>query len=425
MLGNAAILAILRNSLELIGFVFLFLLLNKPRFSWKKTIIAYTFFCVAYIVCSTVWIQISPESFGKYVTLSIFAGALIFFPLMSKDSPYQAIYNLSLQIFILIFQIYFAVWMAQIFFDGNPYADVIVRLFYLVIAIMIYIYHFRKPFREISDVKSRGWRPISLISIAGNLFIIYYVTRPEMIFFRNEREQWIFCCIWALLLITHLIMIRSLLLMKRETEAKQDRDISAVINRLLEQQLHMLEDAVHEAQRIRHDARHHSLNIAEYLQKGEYDALRQYISQYEDGVRRKESLQICENIAVDNILNAYATKAEQNGIAINFDVAVERNIGIKDTDFVTILANAFENAIYGSIEAKKISPEINIRIGRKKNMLWMKINNPCKDGLEIKSGIGINSIIRCAEGYGGDVDFTAENGNFVCRVLLPIPEESD
>ena len=144
--------------------------------------------------------------------------------------------------------------------------------------------------------------------------------------------------------------------------------------------------------------------------------------------------QICSNTAINNILTAYTRWAQQEQIKVTLDVEIGDNLGIPNIDLVTILANAYENAIYGCIEVKKQLPEqrcfIYLMLKRKRNKLVICCNNTCRKETEIKNGqpkpeftggIGVLSIIKTAENFGGEYDFKNDEGVFVFRLIMNIP----
>lgn len=429
MLDNTALLSFIRNTIELVGFSALFLLLDKPKYSWKKTIAGYGIYTVAYIVLGTAWIVIDMISFGKFITLSIFVGALLFFPLMSADNPFQVFYNLSLQIFILIMQIVVSIWAATTFFRGNPWADVVFRLLYLAVVVWCYLRFLRKPFREISDIRPKGWLLMSVVSVGGNLFVIYYWTRPEFLMLRSKADQGVFICIWGLLFTTHLIMIQALTFMKREMTAKNEGEMAAVTSRMLTRQLELLEESVQDAKRIRHDARHHNMQIAEYAKRGELDELLQYLGRCEKDAQNHAVVTICENPAANNILGAYTRKARQHGIEVRLSVELERDIIISDIDMVAMLANLMENAIHGCIHSGAPNPFIELHVGRKGAKLVICIRNTSGNDVVLENGlpkskdgggIGISSVLYSAARYGAQHDFKAADGVFSCQLLLKV-----
>lgn len=424
-------MAICRIVLEMTSFCLLFLMLNKPKFLWKKTITIYVLYLLFVTAVGMVWVFADIQSFKQYCTLVLFMMSIIFFPLMSGDGLFQTLHNLSLQVFVLFFQIVLSTGLSLYFFNKNPWIDLLLRLIYLAILVYIYACFFQKPYREIAEELPKKWIPISVLSLFGNLLIIYYATQPQIIFYRGLREVIVFACLWSVLFITHLTMIRTLVFMRKQMQEKQERELAVVSNHLLGQQLFMLEDSVEEARRIRHDMRHHNMQIAAYVQKGRTDELLNYLGEYEKEAESHATVTICQNTAADNILNAYLKKAKQHGIDVRLDVTLEKAITISDVDLVAMLANLMENAIHGCIHSGKPSPFIELYIGRKSSKLVIYASNTADEGIQFENGIpisvcgegiGVSSILHSAKRYGGEYDFQLADGIFSCQLLLKVPQ---
>ena len=205
-------------------------------------------------------------------------------------------------------------------------------------------------------------------------------------------------------------------------------------HRLLERNMEIMEEAVASGRRFRHDARHHNAVIAEYARRGQTKELLQYLKEYDREMDERSAGNICANTAVNNILSAYTRRAKREQIKVILDVALGRSITVPNIDLVTILANAYENAIYGCEEVKRQSPEqkcfIHLMLKKKKNKLVICCRNTCRMETELKNGqpkleytggIGVLSIIKTAEKFDGEYDFKNENGVFVFRLIMNIP----
>lgn len=431
VLGNTFSLAICRIVLEMVSFCLLFLMLNKPKFSWKKTISIYILYSLFVTAVGMIWVFADIQSFKQYSTLVLFIMSIIFFPLMSRDGLFQTLHNLSLQVFVLLFQIVLCTGLSLYFFNKNPWIDLFLRLIYLAVLVYIYARFFRKAYREIAEELPQKWVSITILSLFGNLLIIYYATQPKILFYRGAREIVVFTCIWIILFITHLTMIRTLVFMRKQMQEKQEKELATVSSHLLGQQLSMMEESVEEARRIRHDMRHHNMQIVQYVQKGSTDELLHYLGEYEEKAESHAAVTICDNTAADNILNAYLKKAKQHGIAVRLDVTLEKNIGISGIDLVAMLANLMENAIHGCIHSGKPEPFIELYIGRKASKLIIYTKNTAaedivfENGIPLSSrgeGIGVTSILHSAAAYGGEYDFQMTDGVFSCQLLLKTPK---
>src|SRR5699024_7130017 len=133
--------------------------------------------------------------------------------------------------------------------------------------------------------------------------------------------------------------------------------------------LESMREAEREAKRLRHDLRHHMINIAEYARKGENAALLSYLEEYGADIEGTESNHLCANQTVDNILTVYARRADQNEIEADFDVKTDKEIGIRDVDLVAILANLMENAINGCLNSGKSRMYLHVKIRTKEQKL--------------------------------------------------------
>ncbi len=86
------------------------------------------------------------------------------------------------------------------------------------------------------------------------------------------------------------------------------------------------------------------------------------------------------------------------------------------------------------MEVKKHMEErecfIHLLIKRKKRKLVICCSNTCRKETELKKGqpkpeftggIGVSSIIKTAQEYGGEYDFKNDEGVFIFRLIMNIP----
>lgn len=159
------------------------------------------------------------------------------------------------------------------------------------------------------------------------------------------------------------------------------------------------------------------------------EGLLHYLKEYERE-REEESLTpLCHNSTVNNILMEYEKRARKADIKTTMDVEVSQDISIRETDFIAILGNAMENAIYGCQNSGKEAKEIYVRIRPKFQKLAIQIVNTCQDTVAFENGlpvakeghgIGVASMLRSAGHYNGEVDFKVQDGMFTLRIVLNI-----
>ncbi len=427
ILGITPLLSIARNVIQVGGFCLMFLLLDKPRFSWKKTIAGYLLFWGVLSVIGIIWVLSDPVSYKNYCVHVLCGSTAVFFFYMSSMNRFQIIYNLSLQAFLFLFLLYVGICGAQVFWGGNPWADIGIRLVCISIMAFVYVLWVRKPFQELIKHVNIQWKNVCAVSVAGDLLIIYQGSQPTMVSLRDAREQIVFVCLCLLMLLTHLTMLTTLHDIQKEMEKRQEMELIKVSNGLLKKELQLMKRSVEETRHVRHDVRHHNLNVAAYARKGDMDGLLHYLQEYEKECEEELPAVLCDNGAVNNILTEYGNRARKAGIKVSMDVVVGQDCVVRETDFVAILGNAMENAIHGCLNSEKQETEIRVLIKPRYEKLVIRIANTCTDKIRFENGIptakqghglGVLSILKSAGHYDGDVDFKVQDGMFVLRILL-------
>lgn len=428
-LGITTQLSICRNLIEIAQLCFLFLILDNPKYSCKKTIFYYIFFILFHVTIGTLWVSVDSESYSKYCTISIVIWSILFFYSMSKDTLFQVIYNVCLQTFVLLFGVYICISLAYILCDGNPWMDILFRILYFIFIIFVYHYTLRKIYRELANTLKVNWFILALIAFLGDILVIYCGMHPTHVMLRSIREQIIFVGISTILFITHIVMFQMMFTMLKENLIKEELKYTAMNNAFLEKEFSEIQKSIWTSKRIRHDSRHHNLIIAEYAKQGDIDGLLQYLNEQEQEIENNAFKVYCENRTINSIFTVYAEKASMAGIALSIDAKVGNDINIRDIDLTAILGNILDNAIHGCQQSGKASPKIDVILHIKCRKLAIIVKNTCGDDVYFeqgipkskqKEGIGIQSMIRSINIYHGNIDFKCENNLFLCRVLIEV-----
>lgn len=434
MLGGSVYISIIRITLSLAGTILFFSLMDEPRYGRKKTLVIYGSYCLVSIPFTCIWYMADRQSFIRLVPISLFTLFSIVSIFVSSTRIYLILYKLAFTFYLMGFFVIGGIEISVIFFEGNVWADIIARAF----LIMILAFMIKKFLRD--SIKGFGIyleseldRFSIMVLIISLFFGIVFVLRP---YDEEELKHRIFQIIANFFLTGTLqvMVFRLYLHIGKESEYRTENQLIQMNHRLLERQMEFLEESVEAGRRIRHDARHHNIVIAEYARRWQNRELLEYLEQYEKVLEEGAAPVICENIAVNNILSAYTRKAEREQIKVLLDIKLEKECGIQDIDLVTILSNAYENAIYGCIEAKKQSPArectIHLFVKRKKNKLVIFCSNTCKTETSLKNGypkpeftggIGVSSIVKTAKNYDGEPDFQNDDGVFIFRLIMNIP----
>lgn len=273
--------------------------------------------------------------------------------------------------------------------------------------------------------------PFSLVLIAINLFL-----RPikyETVHFNNVATS-IFMIATALLVIwvmMHVIFyfIVSSILNAAEIEQK-NRILEMQESQFLSQQRYMQTTS-----KARHDFRQSIRVITGLYDKGDYEALGEYLHEFEEHVPQNEFSEYCKNVALNAVLNYYAHTAVQYGIGFFLNIDLPERIPVSDVDLCIIVGNILENAITACQKVENGKIYLNI-VTKYDTMLYIVETNDF-DGIvnRVKGqylpmnrnghGQGLSSVKSIAERYDGTTQFTHKGKEFYSNVSLRISKAPD
>ena len=148
MLGGSFWVAILRNGMSITLMLSFFLMLDRPRFSMKKTICCYAVFGLFLLFGFSVWYLLDYESFVKIAPLTSFPVIGIFCSLMSGEIIYISLYKMAATFYLFSVGTFLGVDVARWWFQDNLWVDILVR-FLCYSAMLIFTWkRFRKEFLE-------------------------------------------------------------------------------------------------------------------------------------------------------------------------------------------------------------------------------------------------------------------------------------
>lgn len=393
---------------------------------------------VSLIAFAGVWYWIDWASCVRMVAFVMFVVFAGFSLLLSRDSLYLSLYKLALTFYLLAVFLIGGIEVSIIFFDRNVWADIVARILLILLMALFIEKRIKKSIRGFGHyVENELDRFSVMVLIISLLFGIGFILNPNI---RDQTPYRLFQIVMNFFLTgaLQLLVFRLYLHIGKEKEYQKENQLMQMNHRLLERNMEILEESLEAGRRIRHDARHHNAVIAEYIRRGQKEELLQYLKEYEKELDVRTPENICANTAVNNILSAYTRRAKRQQIKVILDIDIRKNLTIPNIDLVTILANAYENAIYGCMEVQKQMPSqqcfIHLMIRKKKNKLVICCRNTCrietefKDGqpmLEYTGGVGVLSIIKTAENFDGEYDFKNDNGVFVFRLIMNMPSPKE
>ena len=179
---------------------------------------------------------------------------------------------------------------------------------------------------------------------------------------------------------------------------------------------------------LRHDMRHFCTTISAYIDSGECDKVKEYISDIISYVDRTATHKFCKNEIVNMILSSYENVMEENRIDFQPSICIPEHLPVSDVDLTSILSNALENAINAVLPLETENRHITLHLRTDDGKLLISLKNTfaekpvLTDGIPHSSkeghGYGTQSIRYVTEKLNGNCQFSVKDGWFILRIVL-------
>ena len=189
--------------------------------------------------------------------------------------------------------------------------------------------------------------------------------------------------------------------------------------------------AIEETRQIRHDIRHHWLQLASLAENGDLEKIKEYLSSA-DSKMPDFDLHFCDNQAVDSILGYYSAHAKQEGVPFLAKIDLPKQLPADEMDVCLVLSNLLENAVEASLKTERSRRKITVEMYlHHTHLLLIQVENTFDEKIRQKNeifqsskragnGIGIQSVRHIAEKNGGADSFSYKNGIFTAKIMLRI-----
>ncbi len=210
-----------------------------------------------------------------------------------------------------------------------------------------------------------------------------------------------------------------------------DRRITAIQQELMETHYREMEHMYREMRGWRHDFRNHIQLLKTYAQKGDLYAVRSYLTELEDDLKRVDPAVKTGNPMADAILNSKISLAKAQAIPVRVDAHIPVKLSISDLDLCVILGNLFDNAMEANLQLPEGQRMIRIYMDTKGNQLYISFTNLAPGGKQEKvngrfsttkgkgHGYGLARIDTVVKRLGGYLRRASEEGAFTTEILLP------
>lgn len=198
-----------------------------------------------------------------------------------------------------------------------------------------------------------------------------------------------------------------------------------------------LKEKIEETKGLRHDMRQHMRVLRGMLESGENEELDVYLTQFEEAmceenvISSKTPMIICDNMAVEAILQYYIQRTEYLNIPMEVQGGLPADLWMPETDICPMIGNILENAVEAVQRQKTEGVRyIHLHLNVAKGNWLIELENTYEGEIQKKGeqfysskrngcGIGTESVKKIAERYGGFVIFEVGEKTFRAAVFIP------
>lgn len=322
--------------------------------------------------------------------------------------------------------------------NGYSYPLIIIILSVFAVTLPIIEYLFAKIKPLLTEVTTNVWNILWVIPAAFVMTLLVFECSS-----RNDRmENWQYLTIVLAMAVASTFVYHTVLQMLSQTyenfilkETVHATDMQLNLQKKMYDNLSL---KIEETRKARHDLRHHLSVITAFAQSDDMEALKKYLEEYKSSLPDDTQLTICENYAVNAIIQHYVSIAKAEKIEVTLNVNLPSKTGAADSDLCIIFGNCLENAVEACRRMDGEEKYLRIKCSPRGNTLGIAIDNSYngqireEDGIFYSSkrkneeGIGLSSVKAICKKYGGTALFTYNGNEFQSSVVLnflPQPQQ--
>lgn len=175
--------------------------------------------------------------------------------------------------------------------------------------------------------------------------------------------------------------------------------------------------------RLRHDLRHFTLMAGEYLDSGQYDKLRSFLSKMAEFSEQGSKVALSGSNVIDALVGHWQAEGQRQGVEVRAALP-QQEVRADDVCIAIIVGNLLENAVEAAAKAPR-EKYVDVRIAVAGGMLLVKVTNSFdgqlrqEDGRFYSSklafaqpGLGVENVRSIVQKCGGYLDFTVSDDVF-------------
>ena len=387
----------------------------REKCLWKYNWILYTFACIGTYIVSIIF-----ESPNLNIISNVIALFLLACPykikLSKKFLMTFIIYSINLLADIIVVQLLAGYVPGQRV--GSAYQ------FITSLAILIPTAFFS----EFTKKKTQDSLPLMNVFILGMIPLVSIVCMHSIATLTENNKPVVLTVAFSLILINSFLFYLYYTLTQFYVAKMNEKKLEQIID-VYAHQLDVVQESQEHIKKLRHDMKHHLIELSAIAQHGKNEDMVRYVEQMEKFMLNPAEKVSTGNKDIDGVLNYMLRKADDLLNIVDIDIQIPNCLCSKNFNVCVVLGNLIDNAVRESDKSDEKYLSVSIRA--KKDILIILIENSYAGTIIKKDqkfrtsqkdadihGIGLESVKQVVDACNGDMKIEYSKKRFQVQVLL-------
>lgn len=304
---------------------------------------------------------------------------------------------------------------------GNNLVDIPIAIMKILFWFLLWIIVKRMAIDNTFDLPTRYWNILILLSCTPFLTLLTIILVPKI---GEQMGPSVTSTIICILIIVILSVIGLLFAVYALYKASRIEE-SKLILEANKSYYQNLDSQMFRIRKLRHDMANH-LQVISNLPPEEVSG---YVNNLLSDKAMIKPLVFCRDSVLNAVFSSKSDIMDKESIMFDYEITLEEDIPLSDTDKCTLLGNLLDNAVEGS---RKISDDrkVTLRISCNKGLFIVNITNSCDKNMtnslettkkdKDNHGLGLKSIYDVVKRHSGTIDIQCMDGTFEVFIVINV-----
>ena len=251
---------------------------------------------------------------------------------------------------------------------------------------------------------------------------IYSINGASLLFLLLE------VCALALLASVYMLFYQGARLILERAQLEQ----RAQLMEMQSHQYRVLQENMRQTARLRHDFRHSVRLLSTLVERGDLEAVRSHLAEYEHRLAENVTTVYCANATLNALLGYYHEAAVSSGVETDWKIRLPEPLTVSELDMASLFGNIIENGIDGcrTLPQSKRYFTLTTEVRYGSTLFIASVNsfdgrvNKGRGGYRSTkhggSGVGLASIAAMVSKYNGSMEISHTDKEFYVNIIISL-----